>query len=341
MKSKKNNKQANNVKKKYEKILEKIKNPAITGILISVIFTIIVVLFVGTYYLDITLCTAYMLIIFLVLYVIMLAILIFFGKELEKELDIDYYSRIVNIVLSTGASFGIITNFIYMIHYIKYQEDCSAEIFIIIFLLFILIIIYKPYNNDEKAKKLMIKKKEEYKAFANKYNALLKKYDYEYDSCHYVKFCYGYFKNADLDNTFRGYARLTKTTLYLLGSKNEIKVPSEYEYSLSIVEGKKIELPHEYVIKYGEIDYYTLAGSVRREQYISGGGSNLERAAIAKLLAGDTAAIIASREPIKTEYKDIDDRKLYIKLKSGTLVIINGVGVYNSLLDYIPEKEEE
>lgn len=101
----------------------------------------------------------------------------------------------------------------------------------------------------------------------------------------------------------------------------------------------------EEIIDFKDVKYYNITGSEREEQIISGGGgggSSIKGAVVGGLVAGEVGAIIGSRkkaEGITTSYKKIDDRKLKITFKNGTIKNIRNFELYEYLLENVPEKD--
>ena len=91
------------------------------------------------------------------------------------------------------------------------------------------------------------------------------------------------------------------------------------------------------VINLDEIYFFAKEGDLTANVTASGGGSDISRAIIGGILAGNTGAIIASRKVTKVETTITDTRKTVLYCKGGQLTF--APADYAALMKLIPEKE--
>lgn len=90
-------------------------------------------------------------------------------------------------------------------------------------------------------------------------------------------------------------------------------------------------------IQLDDIYFFAKEGDVTTNVTASGGGSDIGRAIIGGILAGNAGAIIASRKETKVETTTTDTRKTVLYYKGGQLTF--APGDYTALMKLIPDKE--
>ena len=90
-------------------------------------------------------------------------------------------------------------------------------------------------------------------------------------------------------------------------------------------------------IQLNDIYFFAKEGDLTTNITASGGGSDISRAIIGGILAGNTGAIIASRKETKVETTTTDTRKTVLYYKGGQLTF--APADYAALMKLIPEKE--
>lgn len=94
---------------------------------------------------------------------------------------------------------------------------------------------------------------------------------------------------------------------------------------------------HTKNIRLDNIYFFAKEGDVTTNVTASGGGSDIGRAIIGGILAGDVGAVIASRKETKVETTTTDTRKTVLYYKGGQLTF--APGDYAALMKLIPDKE--
>mgnify|MGYP004645848059 CR=1 FL=1 len=91
------------------------------------------------------------------------------------------------------------------------------------------------------------------------------------------------------------------------------------------------------IVDLDDIYFFAKEGELTTNITASGGGSDIGRAIIGGILAGNAGAIIASRKETKVETTTIDTRKTVLYYKGGQLTF--APGDYAALMKLIPDKE--
>lgn len=181
--------------------------------------------------------------------------------------------------------------------------------------------------------------------FFNQYkekSVLLPSYEpaaFESKSGDLAMFLFVYFSNRFFDETQGDFSSPThrfSNTNYVL----EILRPRIEDLHFKVNEVKNI---FSYKLDIDNIIYYSKTGKIDYVTKVSGGGSSVSGAILGGLLAGDTGAIIASREKVTTDTEEIDTRILWLLYKEKgvvkkTQLDFKLASIFDKL---IPEKEYE
>lgn len=97
----------------------------------------------------------------------------------------------------------------------------------------------------------------------------------------------------------------------------------------------------KYQIPLEDINFYAIKGDVKQETETKGGDATLGETIIAEGLFGTAAAM--KRNQVSQEVKIIDERKTIINIDIDgkvNFIFFEGAGLYNYLLENLPEKEQ-
>lgn len=124
--------------------------------------------------------------------------------------------------------------------------------------------------------------------------------------------------------------------IYNLYKPEKEKVEYEPEFCIIPPKPGEIKVLERYAVK--QIMFFREVGSVQYTTSVSGGGVNLAGAVVGGMVAGAAGAVIGGRQAVTSSTKKHDDRKVVLKLNSGTEKVYD-YKYYDYFIKLIPEKE--